>query len=476
MPNNYIGINGLVTESLEEIYNNLKTQFQQIYGTDINLDQNSPDGQWLNILAQEKKDILDLFTQYYNNLDVDRVVGIPQQILYKLNGLTINAYTYSYVYMDITTTQALNLNGISDDEIENADATGYTVSDTNGNRWILTTQTASNTISLNAGLNQNLRFRAAELGSVTALPNTITIMETIIAGITSVNNPANNYRTGATGESDAEFRIRRNRSVTVASQGFADSIEAQLLNLAEVTQAKVYQNRTDTTDANNIPAHTAWVICEGGSESDIGKIIYNNIPPGIPMKGNKTVTITRPNGLTDTVNFDRGADEPLYVKMNIKLLGAQIDDDWVKQELSKLTWNIGASAEAANITTATKDIIGEVGTPYDVEVSDGGSATTSVTGSGITAATVDIPTFTSAFGGIPATATYTFTYISGNWTLNDPSNIVDITDYGITTTGTVVNMDRIFVNFDDDFSEIVTPAALNGFFTLSTDNIDITVV
>lgn len=397
--NNYIGTNGLVTQSLEEIREDLITQFQQIYGTDINLEQNSPDGQWLNILAQEKKDILDLFTQYYNNLDVDRVVGIPQQILYKLNGLTINAYSYSYVYIDITTTQALNVNGISEEELENADATGYTVTDSNGNRWILTTGTSSNTVSLIEGLNQNLRFRAADLGSVTALPNTITIMETIIAGITSVNNPANNYITGNTGESDAEFRIRRNRSVTVASQGFADSIEAQLLNLPNVTQAKVYQNRTNAT-VDGIPANTVWVICEGGSESDIGRIIYNNIPPGIPMKGTQTATITRPNGSTDTVNYDTGAPTPLYIQMNIKLLGGQIDEDYVKQELSKLTWNIGQSVESADITTATKDIIGEAGTPYDVEVS----------ADGVT------------------------------------------------------------------YSEIVTPTALNGLFTLSTSNISITTV
>ncbi len=397
--NNYIGVNGLVTQSLEEIRADLITKFQQIYGTDINLEQNSPDGQWLNILAQEKKDILDLFTQYYNNLDVDRVVGIPQQILYKLNGLTINAYTYSYVYVDVTTTQALNLNGISIDEENNADATGYTVSDSNGNRWILTTGTSDNTVSLTAGVNQNLRFRAADLGSVTALPNTITIMETIIAGVTGVNNPANNHITGATGESDAEFRIRRNRSVTVASQGFADSIEAQLLNTENVTQAKVYQNRTDETDDNGIPPHAVWVICEGGADEDVARVIYNNVPPGITMHGAKSVQITRANGLIDTVEYDIGAPEDLHVEMYIKQLGTVIDESYVKQELSKLTWNIGESAEAANISTDVKDIIGETGTPYDV---------------------------------------------------------------GVSLTGTA-----------GSYSEIVTPAALNGYFTLSTDNITI---
>ena len=121
MAQNYIGINGLVTQTLEEIRADITQKFISIYGSDINVEQNSPDGQLINIWAQEKKDILDLFTQYYNNLDPDRVIGIPQQILYKLNGLTINAYTYSYVYVNVTTTQSVTLQGL-DENIENLES------------------------------------------------------------------------------------------------------------------------------------------------------------------------------------------------------------------------------------------------------------------------------------------------------------------------------------------------------------------
>lgn len=362
--NNYIGNNGLVVQSLEEILADLTEQFQSIYGYDINLEQNSPDGQWLNILAQEKKDILDLFTQYYNNLDVDRVVGIPQQILYKLNGLTIKAFTYSYVYVNVTTTAPVNLQGL-DDNIENADGTGYTVTDTNGNRWIL-----AESQSLAAGTHL-LNFRSAELGGITALPNTITVMETIIAGVSGVNNPANNYITGNVGESDSEFRLRRNQSMSVPSQGFADSIQSQLLNLDNVTEAKVFQNRT-SSPANGIPAHTVWVIVEGGNSQDIGQVIYANMPPGIPMKGDETVNITRPNGEIEVVQYDLPTASDLYISATIKLFGGAIDEDYLKEQLATLTFEIGETVEAANITTEIKNIIGGNGTPYDVELSTDG--------------------------------------------------------------------------------------------------------
>lgn len=359
---NYIGTNGLVTQDLTEIRNSLIAQFLSIYNL-ASIEQNSSDGQWLNILAQEKKDILDLVTTFYNNLDVDRVVGIPQQILYKLNGLTINAYTYSYVYINVLINSDVTLQGL-DDNINNADGTGYTVKDGNGNRWIL-----AETQDLAPG-QYLLNFRAADLGAITALPNTINVMETVIKGVTSVNNPASNYITGNQGETAAQFRQRRNRAMSVPSQGFLDSIESQMLASPNITQCKVYDNKTNAEDANGIPAHGVWVIVEGGTSDEIGTIIYNNIPPGIPMKGNKSETITKQNGNTETVYYDLPQDVPLYIRATLKAFNSTLDTAYIKTQLAlQLNYNIGEMAESANITTLLKDILGDTGTAYNVELS-----------------------------------------------------------------------------------------------------------
>lgn len=138
MAGNYFSQTGLVTQSLEEIITEITSKYQGIYGNDINIDQNTPDGQMINLLAQIKKDILDLLVQYNSNIDVDQAQGIAQQILYKLNGLEIKSYTYSYVNVKITTSGPTNLQGL-DNNIDNSDGTGYTIQDTNGNRWILAT-------------------------------------------------------------------------------------------------------------------------------------------------------------------------------------------------------------------------------------------------------------------------------------------------------------------------------------------------
>lgn len=363
MSQNYIGINGLVVQSLDEIVEDLKTKFKSIYGADINLEQNSPDAQWINILAQEKKDTLDLFVQLFNNLDPDRVVGIAQQILYKLNGLVIKAYTYSFVYIDVVVNGPATLQGL-DDNLENPDGVGYTVTDNNGNRWILTT-----TQNFETPGTYLLNFRAAELGAITALPNTINIMETIVAGVASVNNPANNYITGDTGETSSEFRRRRDRTMEAPSQGFDESLQAQLLNLDNVTQAKVYDNRSDVT-VNNIPPHTVWTIVEGGNPSGIGRTIYNNVPPGIPMKGKQTVEIAKLNGDMENVYYDLPRSVNLYITATIRnFTQFPLDEQNIKETLSKKTYEIGERAETSDITTILKEAVGDSGNPYNVEIS-----------------------------------------------------------------------------------------------------------
>nr|DAJ74725.1 MAG TPA: Baseplate J like protein [Caudoviricetes sp.] len=366
MAENYIGINGLVTQSLEEIRASLIAKFKEIYGSDINLEQNSPDSQWINILAQEKKDILDLFTQFYNNLDPDRVIGIPQQILYKLNALIIKAYTYSYVYVNVTITEDVTLQGL-DDNIDNADGTGYTVRDNNGNHWILA---HSETLSSGTYL---LNFRAADLGAITTLPNTITIMETVQRGVASVNNPANNYITGDTGESTSEFRLRRNKSMAVPSQGFDESTVSQMLALDNVTECKVYDNRSNEI-VNDIPAHGIWVIVKGGKPEEIGRVIYNNIPPGIPMKGKEKITVPKLSGDIETVYYDLPTAVNLYIRATIKnFTTSSIDTNYIKEQLALINYDIRQMAEASEILTTIKTLLAQTGTPFNVEISTDGT-------------------------------------------------------------------------------------------------------
>lgn len=366
MAQNYIGINGLVTQTYSEIVADIIQKFTSIYGPNVNINQNTSDGQWLGILAQAKRDILDLITQFYNNLDTDTAIGLAQQVLYKLNGLYIKAFTYSYVYVNVTATQNVSLQGL-DDNIESADGTGYTVRDVNGNRWILATSA-----DLTPGTTA-LNFRSAELGPVTSLPNQITVMETVLKGISAVNNPAINYVTGATGETSAQFRTRRKKSMAAPSQGFKESIESQMLSLTNVSQCKVYDNKNNITQ-NGIPPHNIWVVVLGGTPLEIGQVIYANIPPGIGMFGSQSVEVPRIAGNLETIYYDIASPEALYIQATIKNFNqTALDEDYIKTQLATTSFDIQQTVTTDYLSNIIKDAAGENTAVYDIEVSLNGS-------------------------------------------------------------------------------------------------------
>ena len=75
MSQNILDASGIQIQTYPDIVTELNTDFQTIYGPDVNLDANSSDGQLVNILALSKKDMLDLNVQTYSSFDLDQAVG-----------------------------------------------------------------------------------------------------------------------------------------------------------------------------------------------------------------------------------------------------------------------------------------------------------------------------------------------------------------------------------------------------------------
>jgi len=80
---------------------------------------------------------------------------------------------------------------------------------------------------------------------------------------------------------------------------------------------------------------------------------------------------------------------------------------------------------------------------YDTQIGVASTATADIGAStGITAATVDVNTFENI---ISTTGEYVFTYVNTDWTYN--SNVVTLSNYGITVTGTAANGDTVTISY-----------------------------
>lgn len=306
MPNSF-GPLGLTTATQTELLANSTTQYQTIYGPDINIASDTPDGQNINIVNQAALDQGDLLTQINNSFDPDQAVGVILDQRCALNGVQRQGGTFTITNITLVTNQSVNLYGL-DQTVQPF----YTVSDNAGNLWQLqTTQ-----LGLATGTNV-LAFQAVAPGALLTTPNTITTQVTIILGVVSVNNPTTYTTIGINQESDTNLRLRRMQSVSLASQGYLAGLLAALRNINGVTNAFVYENISSTTDGDGVPGHSIWVIVAGsGAAQAIANAIYTKRNAGCGMYGAQSYTITQVNGAPFTVLWDDVVTEDLFIEFN----------------------------------------------------------------------------------------------------------------------------------------------------------------
>jgi len=470
-----LNYNGLTTKTNTELVTEIQQALQDIYspnGEEINFSSASPDGQFSELLAQIGTVHRELLTSVYNATDPSKCDGAQQDSKYQLNFLTRKGGTYTTQFISITATKTVILQGLDGSYNDNT-ASAFTVSDDSGNLWYLI-----DTTTVYAGVT-SLEFRAAEIGAVTPTIGTINTIITITEGITAVNNIVGYTTLGVEQESNYDFRIRRDRSTENQSGNNSDSILGQILALTGVSNCRIWVNDTNTTDSTGTLPHYLWTIVDGGANTDIADIIYSN-KGGCGTRGNVVVPISTVSAQTLNICFDRPTIVPLYIKFDLYVTGdiTEINQAGIKEYIAEnLFYEISEDAETSKITTvAAEAIVNDGGGAYalNTEISSGGSATASVTATGITAASVDVVTFQSALGNI-SSGTYSFTYTSNGWTYN--SDLISLEDYGITVTGTPAVNDIVNIAFTaGTWTDFLAVSSLADKFTTDTNKIYINVV
>lgn len=370
MPN-IIDENGLQLETRQEIFDRLATAFRNIYGQDIVLDQNSPDGQVLGIFTQEKIDLLETAKSVYDSFNPDRAVGRQQDERYVINNIERGGGTFTTLNIDVTVDRTVTLQGL-DENFNRINAAGYTVQDNSGTQFILI-----DTVTITAGTH-SLPFRAKDVGEVQAVIGTIQTQTTVVLGVTGINNPSAPINIGRNTETDAQFRVRRQRSVALNSSGYINGLDGLILSLDGVTDARLYENYTNVTDVNGIPPHCIWVIVEGGSNADIGNAIYSRKTPGTNMKGDVEFPIITPSSSIFTAKFDRPESENLYIQFEIKRTNPThvFSLDAIKDFIAEnVLYKIGQFSETSVLTAQAVlaiDSQGGGGVPINMEISDDG--------------------------------------------------------------------------------------------------------
>ena len=136
MATDTLNANGLTVKSLSDLVSELETGLKAIYGSDINVDSNSPDGQTINIVAQAGVDIRELIQQVYNSFDPDNAEGTVLDQRVVINNIERQGGSYTIVPIDVTCNAITTLDGL-DADFNEPDGEGYTIQDDAGNEFIL---------------------------------------------------------------------------------------------------------------------------------------------------------------------------------------------------------------------------------------------------------------------------------------------------------------------------------------------------
>ncbi len=330
---------GIEVQTFSEIYDELVDGYKTIYGADIDLSENTPDGQRVVLEAQARLDLQSFALALYSQLDPDFAVGTALERLVKFSGISRHPAVRSQVDVTITTDRDLTL------------PAGYIVADTIGQRWVTTFD-----VSLVAGAN-TVTLVSEQFGAFTAGIDTVTSPVTIVLGVLSVTNPAVAV-VGEDEETDEDLRIRRNLSLMTPATSSIGGLYSAIGDIQDVRDLRIYENYTNTLNVPlNLEAHTIWCIVDGGAVSEIAEAIAKSKSAGCGLKGSTTGTYIEDVDLPDgsvyeyvhSIDFDRPVEEDLYIELTVTRKDATIPVDvpLIEAALVNTWYSIGESAHAA---------------------------------------------------------------------------------------------------------------------------------
>ncbi|HEI8864213.1 TPA: baseplate J/gp47 family protein [Morganella morganii] len=333
---------GIVIDRLADVHQRLSDGFKRIYGDDINLDSDSPDGQMIGLFSQEIDNINQAIAMIAQMLDPYKATGswLEQRAMYA--GVVRRGADYSYIDEAIFTGTP-NISVPKDSVLV----------DDNRVKWVTLSE-----IKLDMNGSARTGVRSAELGVFSLPAGKELKMETVTIGVDKIIT-TKAAKEGAFEETDGNMLLRFMRSHSINNHDDRQGLEGALLDVPDVKQAKVYENFTGQTDEKGVPAHSLNAVVIGGSDDDIGLTILKKKIGGCGVFGaieNTQIYADVPR----TVRFDRAEMVNVKVRLLLERTGGfhDIDTDGIKSALAATRFEIGDSVYAMRLTCQVNSVPG----------------------------------------------------------------------------------------------------------------------
>lgn len=363
-----ITIDGFNRKRLATILAELDAEMKLIFGDNLNLEPESPDGQVNGLLSQSFADIWEQLQIAYDAFNPSAATGNTLSNLVQLNAIIRNIATFSTVTVDVTGTNGTFI------------PLGAQVSTTDNVQFA-----TDGDITIAAGVGSS-SATAVESGLQRALSGTLTNIDTPITGWTTVDNALDAVE-GVPEETDAELRARRNRSIEAAGQSILEAIISSVLEIPDVDDAVIFENTTNITDAQGLVAKSFMILVDGGADADIAEAVFNTKPIGIAMNGTTTEPVVDSQGTSHDIKFQRPVAVDIHIEVSLKPGATYIGDAAMKQAI--VDFAVGDLVEGKGFGLGEDVVYSEMYVPFNLETSGVDEVTV------LEIDTVDPPTGTS---------------------------------------------------------------------------------
>jgi len=339
--------NGIVVPQASEIKEAFQGVFTNALGTDLNLDDSTPQGGLIDDLTIEKQLDNAQILYFMNQLNPDTASGVFQDAIGSIYSIQRKPATASIANCVCIGVAGTVLNGI---ETGNP-ATAQSV---NGDIF-----QCVNTVTIPAsGSTSEIPFICTETGEKPVGANTVNSIYQKVQGWDAVNNP-NGGTLGTDAESREAFEERRKQSLALNATGSLGAVKSALLNLDGVSDVFVYENDTDSTITGyrgvDLVPHSIYTCIQGGTAGAIGEAIYKSKSAGCDTNGTNTATYTDPyTGVSYSYNYVVPSAVPIYIQVNI---GSSISDSAKSQIMEALVDNFYGTSDSNEIKISIGDSI-----------------------------------------------------------------------------------------------------------------------
>lgn len=370
---------GFETRSFGDILEEIQTAQRSTISAKLDLSERTVLGSLNAIFADHLAQVEELVAEAYAAFDPDNASDDRFVALCLLTGVPRRSATKGLA--DVT----LNLQASK--TYAPGDLTA-SVQDEPDNRWL----NRDTVISTTAG-NYSAVFESEFASSAAVAPSgTLTVIASPVDGWNSITN-ATDATSGTDIEDIEALRLRREQAVSLGGSRTRNSIRAAVVSLDGVLSCEVFENVTNATDGDGIPAHAIRVVVWDGSpaqadDDEIAQAIWDRKAEGIVSDGGESGTAQDDVAGPQTVDFERATEDTITVAVNIEsesgvsiddvkaaiiaVMPTRVGDPVIYNRLSGAVFRVAGVDDWATfvVNGGTADLPGDVSTIYTLSESD----------------------------------------------------------------------------------------------------------